>query len=377
MPPPQPWPTSRAAVGGQLGRVSGVPSSSCEPRTGTFHATSPSGWSRRWRMLGLSRSHAPGTTCISTIPTDWQTCSRSSSSQAVWASEATTRARFASHTSFGVPDAHHTASSGFSPTMGLIDRSARVFVTVAVIALATLAPMAHAGVDLPLRSDAFLPLGPPALAGDDLLWAQRRGSGFDLMQRSRSGAVRSILFRQGLPNRTATARLEASATNFVLETSQSYPVTCAKCDPPLPLLTVEAGTLGGRLAQVGGTCEYDPTLFTRSIDVDGATFVSHGPDCRHWTAGVIRGDGSTELASLPDGIAFPRIAGRYVAWLELTPNSASGNVGDVVVRDRDSDTETYRLPRASLGFVSSLALRDDGTVALSSLSTPGQGHVEW
>jgi hypothetical protein len=261
--------------------------------------------------------------------------------------------------------------------MGLIERSARVIASVGVIAFAMLAPVARAGVDLPLASDAFLPLGPPALAGDDLFWVQRHGRGFDLVQRSSSGAVSSILSRQGIGNRTATARLEASATNVVLETSQNYPVTCVKCDPPLPLLTVEAGAVGSQLEQVGSTCEYDPTLFMRSIDVDRASFVSHGPECRHWTTGLIRGDGNTELAPLPDGITLPRIAGRYVAWLELTPHAASGNVGDVVVRDRDLNTEVYRLPRASVGFVSSLSLRDDGTVALSSLSTPGRGRVEW
>jgi hypothetical protein len=129
---------------------------------------------------------------------------------------------------------------------------------------------------------------------------------------------------------------------------------------------------------VGSTCEYDPTLFTRPIDVEGRSFVSHGPECGHWTAGAFRSDGSTELVPLPDGIAYPRIAGRFVAWLELTPHSSSGTIGDVVVRDRDSNSEVYRLPQASLGFVSSLSLQDDGTVALSSVSGADQGlGVEW
>jgi hypothetical protein len=243
--------------------------------------------------------------------------------------------------------------------------------------LTTLLPVARAGVDVPLSPDVFVPLGAPALAGDNLLWAQRRGSGFELMQRTSSGTVRSVLSRQGTSGRRAYARLEASPSHFVLETSQSVPSTCVKCDPPLPLLTIEAGTLGGIVEPLGSTCEYDSTLYERPIDVDGDSFAVHGPQCRHWTAGTFRGDGSPEFAPLPDRIVLPRVAGRFVAWLELETHSASQTTGDVVVRDRDSNSEVYRLPRASIDFLTSLSLREDGTVALSTVSSDKGARAAW
>lgn len=75
-----------------------------------------------------------------------------------------------------------------------------------------------------------------------------------------------------------------------------------------------------------------------------------------------------------DGGEVPRIAGRFVAWLEPGSEPGCGGPG-IVVYDRVADAEVYRVSRCELGRLHSFDLQDDGKVAFAFENNSAQDVV--
>jgi hypothetical protein len=106
----------------------------------------------------------------------------------------------------------------------------------------------------------------------------------------------------------------------------------------------------------------------RSVDVSEDAYVWR--ECDSGRGHVeIRDRGARPLSparSVGTGGYGARIAGRYVAWLDGSYIGSPDDVNDIVVYDRVTDAEVYRVPHAELpGVVRSLDVQDDGKVAFA------------
>ena len=227
--------------------------------------------------------------------------------------------------------------------------------TALALALVLAAAASPARAQVPTQHP---PHGGIALAGEEVVWTERTadGTGF-VLKTARLGGARRELARLGPARDASRVRGHVVASQARL------------------LLAVHGYGTGGQplysemlTAPLGGALEPVPACsnpLLRHFDVSGDAIV-YGP-CERGGAPEVRdySAGSTTQA-LPGGGFHVRMAGRFVASLDPSPNATLRNISDVVVYDRAAGAEAYRVPAAQMpGEIQSLDVQDDGKVAVA------------
>lgn len=213
----------------------------------------------------------------------------------------------------------------------------------------------------------YVPAAGPVLAGDGaIVWLARRDDAvLDLWQAAPGGAPRRIQRFVGSDTEwLATPRLAASAAAVGL----AFAETRARTERVLRTRSYLGGL--GRPLGLVSSC-VGPAPAQRSFDVtDTAAVFRDGPACAQ---AIVRAVGAaTGTARQLPGASFAmRLAGGYEAWLE-GPAAGSGAPGAAVVHESATGREITRAAAAELPRdVTDVALRADGTLALSYRSPAG------
>lgn len=232
------------------------------------------------------------------------------------------------------------------------------------------APPAAAANDAPrgavVATPRFVPVAGPVLAGDGVIvWVARRDDAvLDLWVAAPGAPPRRIQRFVGSDTEwLAAPRLAASATAVGLAFAETRPGTARTLRTRSYL-----GGLGRPLDLVS-SCT-GPAPAQRSFDVTATAAVFRdGPAC---TQASVRGLGPAAGAArpLPGGIFATRLAVGYEAWLEGP--AAGGAPSAAVVRESATGRERTRVAGSGLPRgITDLALRADGTLALSYRSSAG------
>ena len=230
------------------------------------------------------------------------------------------------------------------------------------------------------RVETPVPAAGPVLAGERVVWATARADG-GVDVRSATGSADARVVQEVRPADAGEPpasrlrpQLAASPARIALVAnpatdSRSWDARVIFTGPPVGPF----GRVGGRCGLPGNYPDYP-----RPVDVDGDAIVY--PACDEAGGLEVREFSPAPMTQriLAKGATGARLAGRWVAWLEGgTVWDLDVFAGDLVVYDRLTMREAYRIPRAELGRgVHSLDLQDDGKVAFSF--GVGRGHaVGW
>lgn len=202
----------------------------------------------------------------------------------------------------------------------------------------------------------------PALAGERVMWTQlRAGGGLGVWAQTPGTMAKRVHAVAPPPSGFVVGRLAASPTRVILGTTAAPRTGVGAHD-------VYLGLPGAALELLQHCTEGPPY----SVDVWEDAYV-------HRTCTDAEETGQVEITDLASPPLSPartvgewgflsRIAGRYVTWIEgnWSPGASVVNADDIVVYDRVEDREVYRLTPAEVpGFVYSLAIQEDGKVAVS------------
>jgi hypothetical protein len=204
------------------------------------------------------------------------------------------------------------------------------------------------------------------LAGDGVTWLTRLPGGGRALYSARPGRPprRVDSFpRAGEPDNFTGGAFAGSGSTVALENETFVPGN--RVDGPASGGTVfYAGGFGKRLDSLGGRCYFTLGTGLGRVDVSGTTVAFE------------RCDGTVEVRDLAGGrvpqvlghdVHAVRLAGPYLAWLEgLYNDTSSWSQADIVVYDRKTGTEAYRIPAGAIATrVASFSLQSDGKVAFA------------
>jgi hypothetical protein len=237
---------------------------------------------------------------------------------------------------------------------------------LALVAAGAIAlPSAAAGAIAGVIETSGVP-STPTLAGDVTLWTQdTAGGGDDLWSASSGGPrqrVQRFPFERVGEEGGLYSRLAASSSLALLSASTYGPSVTG-----LRSLATEdyVGPVAGPLEQITRCAGSGNDI--RSTDVWRDAYVYRA--CDEEGGHVEVRDVGDQPLSPPRGAGRygfgARIAGRFVAWLDGPYDTYNYPYGDVVVYDRVSDAEAYRVPAAALGPIRALDLQEDGKVAVA------------
>jgi hypothetical protein len=222
------------------------------------------------------------------------------------------------------------------------------------------------------------PRAGPALAGPRVVWpAELDRYGFRLLTAPTGGTATQLLSIPAGPGGIVIPSLAASPQRTVL--SYATGTRGGRSGSPFEGRTILTLSADGRRETLDESCSIGsvPDL-PRIVDVsaDAVVFPRCGSSGRQG-AFVRDYSGPAPVDQPVPGArtAGLRIAGRYVAWLDRT-QGAPFTRPDIVVHDRLTGTEAYRVPQAPLGELPSFDLQADGKVAYAS-SGPGGWRVAW
>lgn len=218
----------------------------------------------------------------------------------------------------------------------------------------------------------FFPVGGPRLAGEEVLWTQTRPDGGFVLRRGSPGSssARTIFTRaNNQVQRRSDVKFAASAQE-VLVSHRLIDSSGVRllADP------IDRGTVrlleDGEAERLGPACRGD-SCAGQAVDLFGSVGIFPGSESETATIRDLAQPASTAF-TVTDVDLFPRLAGRYAAWISNL---------DVVVYDRLARAELYRLDNvaepelSSLSF-ESLDVQEDGKVAFVFTSSTGV-QVGW
>jgi hypothetical protein len=219
----------------------------------------------------------------------------------------------------------------------------------------------------------------PVLAGDSILYARGSESQIAIARTDDGVTGRSIGTIRDLRGEYRSIALDASEQRVALA---EVAHTCGFDCRTSTLVTdrVLAGPLDGPPVPVAGCGPEAPGCgaacfeYTPEVSVSG-TAIAFFDRCGRRM--VVRDDGGagppaerTFTPERPDGT--PRVAGRYVAWLEWGPESVTSRT--VVVHDWVTGQEAYRVDAPG---VTALDVQADGKVAYALNEGRGTTRVAW
>lgn len=231
--------------------------------------------------------------------------------------------------------------------------------SIAVVVAVAATPAAPAGAAVPEGTPTPQPVTGPVLSGPRVLWLAPTGDRGFALRSAEAGAAPTTLFagEAGL-----TPSLAASSERWIVGSG-----------------TVVTARHGAAAETFDRRCPSSVPDLLRVVDADGDAVVF--PRCQSdgRSVAVVRdysGPTVVEAAIPAARIAGLRLAGRYVAWIDGRPSAVEVE-GDIVVHDRLTGRETYRVTRAAIGgAVHSFDLQADGKVAFSH-TAPGGWKLAW
>jgi len=249
-----------------------------------------------------------------------------------------------------------------------------------LLALSLLAAIwSHAAVALgqTVRGEDFLPAGGPVVWETGLAWGERAAAEeIQILGVGSPEARRELLtLRPVGPNKRLHVELAGSATHLIASATEAE--ACVRCLSE-PRSTIYSRRPDGSTERLAGTCAINSGL--RDFDLSGALLVARAATCAY--ARYDLAQSNQPQSELPTNIRAPRIAGRYVAWLEgFSDEPSFASTSDLVVHDSTEQRELYRVPAAAIpGPVRSLDLQADGKLAFVYATLDGgrvTAHVAW
>lgn len=217
----------------------------------------------------------------------------------------------------------------------------------------------------------YVPAGGPVLAGAAVALLDLRADlGYDVTLNQAGLSPRKVVSIPPAVDRAGQAvELLASPSRLVLGLSYGPPTG----DPNgnNTAFNVLQGPLGGPVAELGQGCGVG------EVALSGESLSHPGPHCD--TPEIV--DYSTDQPTtmmLPQGVHDVQLAGRYAAWLAPT---GQVNQNSIVVFDRSTRSVVYEIPPSVSRGGGSLALQDDGKLAVSynvaPVDTPSRTQVAW
>jgi hypothetical protein len=231
-------------------------------------------------------------------------------------------------------------------------------VAAALLVLSVVAPAAASTWNAGKRTPSAV------LAGDGVTWLTRPAGGGLAVYSARPGRrPRRVQSFPGPrePGNLIVNAFAGSDTTVVIESERFVPGNHVDG-------AVSGGTAlyaGGFGERLGSLARCDAVLGTGlgRIDVSGTTVAFERCD---GTLEVRDLAGPASSQVIGHDVHAVRLAARYVAWLEGTYNGSSQSQADLVVYDRESRAEAYRIPaRAIPTRVLSFSLQADGKVAFA------------
>ena len=240
---------------------------------------------------------------------------------------------------------------------------AGVMLAAAVAVLALASPATAASIRAKARPEAG-----PTFAGEGLVWAAPRDAGGYAVAHALKGKVRTVakFARETGEAETLVPKLAASGERVGLENGRLIRERGSDFPASTEFFT---GPPGGTLFSLE-RCERTGGGVLRSIDVSGRVLVHSS--CA--TGGArVHAPGAPEATFRvgPDrSMRMPRAAGIYLALVSVDETSPATRM-DIVVIDRTTGAEVYRVPDAEIpGGVTALDLQEDGKVAFAYGSEP-------
>lgn len=227
----------------------------------------------------------------------------------------------------------------------------------------------------------YAPVAGPVLAGERVIWATGRSAGSVATVRLGGGgsAAKTVaVFERRDPDVRygVDLVLAASAQRIAVDTAFSdlFP------DPRAAAPTMArpfSGPVGRALRALADECVF-PDL--SGVDPLGAVAVSEnvvayrGPGCDRLAVRDLS-DPSAPVLSLPNDASAPRVAGRYIAYLQgPMRGDQPGEFNAIVVIDRVTQQEVYRVPAGALAhLILGLSLDRDGTIVVTYQSSQRLG----
>ena len=246
----------------------------------------------------------------------------------------------------------------------------RVLIGTAVALGLTHASPAGAAISEVVRGAHFLPSGGPVLWGDGVAWGERSSSGAVSLVTVQPGQARRTLGEvsraQGMSLEVALA---GSPERLAVGTREA--AICVKCGSEFRS-NLYSAPLDGPLLHHAGPCASNTPM--RDFDVNGTLLVGRDAGCRYAVYDLAQS--SEPQFELPVNIRAPRVAGRYLAWLEGPEEASFASTSDIIVFDTSGQRALYRVPaNAMSGPVRGLDVQEDGKVALVYLAQGARGGV--
>jgi hypothetical protein len=236
---------------------------------------------------------------------------------------------------------------------------------------------APAGAAVPAGIPTPEPRAGPVLAGGAAVWAAELDRhGFRLLTGRAGGSATELLAVPAGPGRIVIPSLAASPQRTVMSYATGSRAT--RGGTSFERRTVLTLGADGRRETLDEDCRIGgipdiPRLVDASADA--VVFPRCEPSGHRAVVRDYAGPAPVDQHVPAAKLAGLRLAGRYMAWLDGPPGDVN-NRADVVVHDRLSGTEAYRIPQAAIGELHSLDLQADGKVAYS-YAAPGGRRVAW
>lgn len=214
-----------------------------------------------------------------------------------------------------------------------------------------------------------VPVAGPVLAGPRVLWGEQVGARVALKTADTPADVQTVRVFAPAPHPNVPAQ---TALTLSLAASTSYALVGVENDflPDRPEYAQEqhvpqpfGGAPSGPLSAVGPQCQ--AARFLSPVSVSG-TVVAYFAGCQQI---VVRdlADASVSSPTLPPDSYAPRVAGRYLAYLQGPPGGNSpGRYSAITVFDRVAGRQVYRFAAGTIRHeINDISVGKDGSIAVA------------
>ena len=193
----------------------------------------------------------------------------------------------------------------------------------ALAGLGAMAPALAPAEPWSVSAGRHVPVGGPALAGAEVVFTvPRAAQGFDVKAAIVGGDARSLLAAPYAPHgdykrQTGQVLTEvaASPSRLLVRSRFFSSGRTPTGDVNVEDLGVWTAATGGPFERLAGRCFGPAFVFSQAIDLDGAVAAFRPSGCE--VGFTVRDfSGAAPMVTLPRVESFPRLAGRFLAWIE-------------------------------------------------------------